>query len=225
MLELKNICKSFGEPGSPGHQEVLKGISLTVNKGESIAIVGPSGCGKSTLLNIIGSLDKSDSGELTVNGQEITKLDRQSLEKFRSSQVGFVFQQHHLFPQCTLRENVLIPTLGGNQTTDAGKRADSLIKSVGLWERRNDKPNTMSGGECQRTAFVRALINKPAILLADEPTGALDEENAFNLIDLMLKLRKENNTALVMVTHNMDLASRMDKVYLIKNGKLVLSKA
>ncbi|MFB6340612.1 ABC transporter ATP-binding protein [Saccharicrinis sp. FJH62] len=224
MLKLNKIQKGFGTPGAHDYHQVLNELSLDVEKGEAIAITGPSGSGKSTLLNIIGSLDKPDKGSVLFNEQNIENYSTEQLQKFRNSNIGFVFQLHHLFPQCTLFENILIPTLPVKDKSESVKRAENLIKDMGLWDRRNDKPGTLSGGECQRTAVIRALINEPLLLLADEPTGALDEENASALIDLLLEINKKTGTTLIVVTHSMELAGRMQKVYRLTKGKLVQEK-
>ena len=224
MLKLEKIQKGFGVPGAHDFHQVLNGLSLAVEKGDAIAITGPSGSGKSTLLNIIGSLDKPDKGTVVFNDINIEKYTAGQLQEFRNSNIGFVFQLHHLFPQCTLFENILIPTLPQKDKKQSNERAEQLIKEMGLWERRNDKPGTLSGGECQRTAVIRALINEPKLILADEPTGALDEENASALIDLLLDINNSTGTTLIVVTHSRELASRMQKVYRISKGKLVQEK-
>lgn len=224
MLEVQKINKGFGKPGTHEFHKVLDDLSLRVKQGDAIAIIGPSGCGKSTLLNIIGSLDKPDSGIVNFRGKQLNELSKNELQVYRNQNIGFVFQLHHLFPQCTLFENVLIPALPQKDKSKAQNRAENLIRSMDLWERRNDKPATLSGGELQRTALIRALINEPALLLADEPTGALDEDNANQLIELLLKVNKETGTTLVVVTHSNELASRMQKIYRLSKGKLIEEK-
>jgi lipoprotein-releasing system ATP-binding protein len=220
MIQLKNISKSY--PSGTTFRRVLNNLSLEVKKGESIAIVGPSGSGKTTLLNIIGTLDKADSGEMFFEGSDLMKMDSNEFPAFRNRKIGMVFQLHHLLPQCTLWENVLIPTLPLKlKTNDAEKRAESLLKRTGIWEQRFQKPAELSGGECQRAAVVRALINQPSLILADEPTGALDHENALILTDLLLELNREQGTALIVVTHSMELASKMDRIYKLVDGKLI----
>lgn len=224
MLTLTNIVKGFGTPGTHDYHKVLDGLSLEINKGNTVAITGPSGSGKSTLFNIIGSLDKADGGELMFNGTDIAKYTAKEAEQFRNKHLGFVFQLHHLLPQCTVLENILIPTLPNKQAGNSLERAEAMIKDLGLWERRNDKPNTLSGGECQRTAVIRALINEPSLILADEPTGALDEDNALALMDLLLDIRRIKNTTLLVITHSDEIANRMDKVFQLRKGKLIQIK-
>ena len=221
ILHIANITKSY--PSGVLPRKVLDNLSLEVKRGETIAIVGPSGSGKTTLLNIIGTLDKADSGEALFEGIDLIKMDYSKLPEFRNQKIGVVFQLHHLLPQCTLWENVLVPTLPlKNDDGNAEQRAETLLKRTGIWEQRFQKPAELSGGECQRAALVRALINRPSLILADEPTGALDHDNALNLIDLLLELNKEQGTALIVVTHSLELASKMDKVYKLTDGKLML---
>lgn len=221
ILHIVNITKSYLYGVTP--RKVLDNLSLDVKSGETIAIVGPSGSGKTTLLNIVGTLDKADSGEALFEGIDLIKMDYSKLPEFRNQKIGMVFQLHHLLPQCTLWENVLVPTLPlKNDNGNAEQRAETLLKRTGIWEQRFQKPSELSGGECQRAALVRALINRPSLILADEPTGALDHDNALNLIDLLLELNKEQSTALIVVTHSLELASKMDKVYKLTDGKLML---
>ncbi|MEN8118347.1 MAG: ABC transporter ATP-binding protein [Bacteroidota bacterium] len=222
LLQLKNISKGYGQAETHNFRPVLEGLNLEINKGEKVAIIGPSGSGKTTLLNLIGTLDLPDSGEIIFNSQNITGYSKKELATFRNRNLGFIFQLHHLMPQLSLWENVLLPVLPqGNKISKEQKEwAEHLIQRVGIWEQRNQKPSEMSGGECQRTAVVRALINKPEIILADEPTGALDEENANALSELLIQLSDEEGLALVTVTHSSELAGKMDKKYLLRNGKL-----
>ncbi len=222
LLQLKNISKGYGEPGRHNFREVLKGLNLEVSEGQKIAIAGPSGSGKTTLLNLIGTLDLPDSGEICFKGQNITGYSPKDLARFRNLELGFVFQLHYLLPQCTLWENVLLPVLPVHKIAGKAQKewAEHLLRKVGIWEQRNQKPSELSGGESQRTAVVRALMNKPQLLLADEPTGALDEKNAENLTDLLLRLSAEEGITLIIVTHSSDLASKLDKVYHLKNGSL-----
>lgn len=224
MLNLQNISKSYSSASQLVDHKVLDQLSLEIQKGESIAIVGPSGSGKTTLLNIIGTLDKADEGSLHFEELDLMQLTAKTQPDFRNRKIGMVFQLHHLLPQCTLWENILIPTLPQKlDDGEAEKRAEKLLKRTGIWEQRFQKPAELSGGECQRAAFVRALINQPSLILADEPTGALDEENAEKLSELLLELNKEMGTSLIVVTHSMKLAEKMDKVYRLQNGKLHLS--
>jgi ABC-type lipoprotein export system ATPase subunit len=221
LLSLQNISKSYFSGTT--FRKVLDNLSLEVKKVETIAIVGPSGSGKTTLLNIIGTLDRADSGEVLFEGTDLMKMDSTEFPAFRNRKIGIVFQLHHLLPQCTLWENVLIPTLPlKSKTNEAEKRAEALLKRTGIWEQRFQKPAELSGGECQRAAVVRALINQPSLILADEPTGALDHENALMLTDLLLELNREQGTALIVVTHSIELASKMGRMYQIKDGKLLL---
>ena len=200
---------------------VLDHLSLEVEAGEHLAILGPSGSGKTTLLNLIGGLDYPDSGSVKFSGEEITSYDAAAMDRYRNSSVGFVFQFHHLLPQCTLLENVLIPTLAapGNRKA-ARERAGLLMKRVGIWELRDKLPGKLSGGECQRAAVVRAMINGPSLLLADEPTGALDSENVSTMADLLLELNREEEMTLLVVTHSAELAERMAHTRVLRNGRL-----
>ena len=218
LLKLLNIHKSFGEKDSRNFREVLRDISFELDEGKSLAILGPSGSGKSTLLNMIGALDQPDSGQVLFDGEVINLLKEKQLTAFRKNQIGFVFQSHHLLPQCNVLENVLIPSLPTGKNMEG--RAKELIKKVGLQEHQSDFPTTLSGGECQRVAVVRALINQPRLLLADEPTGSLDHENAQSIIDLLLNLKMEFNLAMIVVTHSQEIASRMDGKYLLEDGQL-----
>lgn len=216
-LKVNTISKQYGE------QQVLKDITFQVNKGETIAVAGPSGSGKTTLLNLIGALDKPDTGSIIFNDLDISKMTSDEQSKFRNRNIGFVFQMHYLLPQCSLFENVLIPTLSykdKGKKNDAEKRALELIERVGLKDQMHKLPGQLSGGECQRTAFVRALINQPTLLLADEPTGSLDSETAGILTDLLLELNRESDTSLIVVTHSMQLAEKMDKLWNLKNHTL-----
>lgn len=225
LLKLSNILKSFGSAESRNHKQVLNDISLIIEKGETVAILGPSGSGKSTLLNIIGALDTPDSGSISFNENPLQDQSEKQLASFRNKEIGFIFQSHHLLPQCNVLENVLIPTLPINDKAykkACHERALELIKKVDLWDQRNDFPGTLSGGECQRVAVIRALINQPKLLLADEPTGSLDQSNADSIIDLLLKLNDEYQTSLIVVTHSDGIGSRMDKKYNLVDGQLSL---
>jgi ABC-type lipoprotein export system ATPase subunit len=223
LLQLEKISKGFGNRPDPTFRPVLDELSLEVSEGESVAILGPSGSGKTTLLNLIGGLDHPDSGTIRFGGEEISRYDPSAMERFRNRSVGFVFQFHHLLPQCTLLENVLIPTLVERDKNTRGKRlerAQELMKRVGIWDYRDKLPGKLSGGECQRAAVVRAMINNPRLLLADEPTGALDLENVENMADLLLELNRQDGLTLLVVTHSADLAGRMGKIMELRNGQL-----
>ncbi|NNE28561.1 MAG: ABC transporter ATP-binding protein [Saprospiraceae bacterium] len=228
LLRLNNINKAFGS-GQPGQiKQVLRDISMEIDQGENLAFLGPSGSGKSTLLNIIGTLDKPDSGDLFFEGRNIIEYSEDQLATFRNRQIGFIFQAHHLLPQCSVLENILVPTLPLRDSKfkkERYARALELIKEVDLWEHRDKLPGTLSGGECQRVAVIRALINEPKLLLADEPTGSLDRKNAMGIISLLLKLNKELNTSLIVVTHSMEIGSKMTNTYDLVDGQLVLSNS
>ncbi len=221
ILSLNNVSKSFaGAQGGP-EVSVLKGVTLDLPAGASAAIVGPSGSGKSTLLNILGTLDRPTSGEVVLDGRQISRMNEEELAEVRNQLVGFVFQLHHLLPHCTALENVLVPTLAfGKPGKDSRARAENLLKRVGLDHRLHSLPGTLSGGERQRVAIVRALINRPKLLLADEPTGALDRASADALATLLLELNREENVTLVVVTHAPDLAAKMKHVFVINDGVL-----
>lgn len=224
LLKLDNIYKSYPSGHSDQQRIVLDGVDLEVNLGETLAILGPSGSGKSTLLNIIGTLDKQDSGDILFEGRSLADQNEKQLTRFRNREIGFIFQLHHLLPQCTVLENVLLPTIPikeGNNRAAFVKNAQELIREVGLWEQRDQRPNVLSGGESQRVAVIRALINKPRILLADEPTGSLDRQNALSIVSLLLKLNAGFKTALIVVTHSEEIASRMSKIYELRDGKLL----
>ncbi|MCL4150774.1 UNVERIFIED_CONTAM: hypothetical protein GTU68_055322 [Idotea baltica] len=224
LLQLQNVAKSFRSPGGNSQTvTVLRDVNLKLDRGESLAIVGPSGSGKSTLLNLIGSLDAPDTGELLWLGENLAQRDETALAQFRNREIGFVFQHHHLLPQCSAIENVVLPTLalkGSRVPQEAVARAEELLKRVGLGDRMSHFPAQLSGGERQRVAVVRALINEPAMLLADEPTGSLDGSSASALGDLLVELNRERNLALVVVTHSMDLAARMHRQVELQNGSL-----
>ena len=221
LLSLKNITKGFGDPADPSHRAVLENLSLEVEEGESIAILGPSGSGKTTLLNLIGGLDHPDRGSVHFKDQDITGFSTAEMDRYRNRQIGFVFQFHHLLPQCTLLENVLVPALvNPGSRPEKNERAEALMKRVGIWEYRNKLPGKLSGGECQRAAVVRAMINAPSLLLADEPTGALDRENVGTMADLLLEVNREDGLTLLLVTHSIDLAGRMGKILELTGGDL-----
>ena len=223
LLQLTNLSKTYRAPDGGDAVEVLSGVTLAADAGESVAIVGPSGSGKSTILNIIGALDRADSGEVLVDGRDVEKLRDAELASYRNTTVGFIFQLHHLLPQCTILENVLVPTLAGKSDHRAAlrNRAEQLLDSVGLKHRLTHRPGELSGGERQRVAVARALINQPKLLLADEPTGALDRTSASRLVDLLAELNRKQGVTLIMVTHAPELASRMKRVLELRDGKLV----
>jgi ABC-type lipoprotein export system ATPase subunit len=224
LLKLDNIHKAYPSGIAGTSRIVLDGINLEMDQGETLAILGPSGSGKSTLLNIVGALDRQDSGDVIFNGTSLSNLNEKQLTRFRNREIGFIFQMHHLLPQYSLMENVLLPTIPVKEPgykSACTERATHLIREVGLWEQRDQRPNVLSGGECQRVAVIRALINKPGILLADEPTGSLDQKNASNIISLLLELNTEFSTSLIVVTHAEEIASRMNGIYRLKNGKLI----
>ena len=219
-LVLKNISKSYS---SNKGRAILSQLALEVERGESIAIVGPSGCGKTTLLNIIGTLDVPDQGQVLFEGEDVTCFSNLQLATFRNREIGFVFQQHHLLPQCTLQENILIPTIplpDNNLKKASIQRGEGLLKRVGIWEQRHQKPSELSGGECQRAAVVRALVNHPSLLLADEPTGALDQTNSDLLAELLFELNEIDGVTLVLVTHDPRLAARANRTFLLADGRL-----
>ncbi len=215
MLELNNVSKNYDAV------PVLQEVNFHLNAGAACAITGPSGCGKSTLLNLIGALDKPDAGSVILNGRDLSQLGENELAGVRNHDIGFVFQLHHLLPQCTAVENVLIPVLAsGSVGKEQENRALDLLKRVGLSERAHHFPGQLSGGERQRVAVVRALINQPKLLLADEPTGALDEKSAANLAQLLLELNREEGVALIVVTHALDLAALLPLRYELHDGAL-----
>lgn len=242
LLALKNVSKQYAASGAAASVAVLADITLNVARGDSLAIVGPSGSGKSTLLQIVGTLDRATNGEVLLDGKNLAALDDLQLAEVRNRQIGFVFQAHYLLPQCTVLENILVPTLAGNRrrketdspatkdirlvtsaaTEGVEARALRLLKRVGLGERLHHRPGQLSGGERQRAAVVRALINCPQLLLADEPTGALDHVSATALGQLLVELNKEEGVTLIVVTHAMDLAKCMNRVLELAGGKLVV---
>jgi ABC-type lipoprotein export system ATPase subunit len=223
ILELKNIEKRYASPGGEGETVILKDLSLQVAKGESLAVIGPSGSGKSTLLNIIGTLDRPSAGRIIFEDQDPAQLNDKQLAKIRNQKIGFVFQLHHLLPQCTVLENVLVPTLMVKSAENKhllAVRAENLLNRVGLGKHMYHRPAQLSGGELQRAAVVRALINQPALLLADEPTGSLDQQTSQNLGHLLVELNQEEQVTLMVVTHSSDLARHMGTVYELVDGRL-----
>ncbi|MFI5134094.1 MAG: ABC transporter ATP-binding protein [Chitinophagales bacterium] len=216
MLTGKNIYKRYGPI------EVLKGVNIEVNKGEIVSIVGPSGSGKSTLLHILGTLDKADIGEVSMNGTVMNDLNGKKLAAFRNKHIGFVFQFHHLLPEFTALENVCIPGwLANRKKKEVEEKAKELLNLLGLAERVENKPNGMSGGEQQRVAVARALINNPDLVFADEPTGNLDSANAKELHQLFFELRNKFNQTFLIVTHNEELAKLSDRILYMRDGKIV----
>ena len=219
LLELSQVTKEYGT--SPVSTEVLKGVDLRLEPGEAVAVLGPSGCGKSTLLNIMGALDHPTSGSVTFKGRDLLQLGTTDAAQFRNREIGFVFQLHHLLPQCTVFENVLVPALVNPEPQGAGERAHRLLEGVGLADRADYRPGQLSGGERQRVAVVRALINRPSLLLADEPTGSLNQEGAESLTALLLELNREEAMTLVVVTHSLHVAERMERVFELCDGVLL----
>jgi len=227
ILKLAGISKSYPSTAGGAEIAILRSVDLELGAGDSAAIIGPSGSGKSTLLNIIGTLDRPSAGRITLAGQDLTALDDLALAEVRNRQIGFIFQGHHLLPQCTVLENVLVPTLASNDAAlraSAPDRARKLLDRVGLGERLEHRPGQLSGGERQRVAVVRALINQPRLLVADEPTGALDRNSAQTLAQLLADLNREQNLTLIVVTHALDLAARMAKTYELQDGRLELQR-
>lgn len=220
-LELEHVAKDYPAPAGIGRVAVLQDVSLRVGGGESVAVVGPSGAGKSTLLNIAGALDRPSAGGVRLNGRDLAALADEELARLRNREVGFVFQLHHLLPQCSALENCLLPTIAANgRGRGSEARARRLLDRVGLGPRLHHRPGELSGGECQRVAVARALVMGPALLLADEPTGSLDGGTARELADLLLELNREEGVALVVATHSLELASRLDRTLSLVDGRL-----
>ena len=203
-----------------GELSVLRGVSLTLAAGESLAIMGPSGSGKSTLLNILGTLEPPTAGRVWIEGRNPYELEERELARFRNLRIGFIFQDHHLLPQCSALENVLLPTLAGGDRRGAATRAVTLLDQIGLRDRADHRPSELSGGERQRVAIARALIHRPTLLLADEPTGNLDRSTAQDVASLLLKLQAEHGASLVCVTHSEELASRFGRIRTMGDGTL-----
>lgn len=216
MLSANNIVKSYGS------LQVLKGVSLHINQGEIVSIIGSSGAGKSTLLHIIGTLDTPDSGEILLRNDRVDQLKGKKLATFRNTHMGFIFQFHHLLPEFTALENVCIPGwLAGKKKKEVEVRAKELLETLGLKDRIDNKPNALSGGEQQRVAVARSLINKPDIVFADEPTGNLDSQNARELHKLFVDLRNKHGQTFLIVTHNEELAQMSDRVLHMKDGNMI----
>ena len=218
MLELQHISKQYG------HLQVLDDVSLSITEGELVGIIGKSGAGKSTLLHIAGTLDSADSGKVILQGKDVTSLSGNELSDFRSRHIGFIFQFHHLLPEFTALENIMIPALIAKTTpAEAKAQAIELLESVGLIDRKEHKPSAMSGGEQQRVAIARALINRPAIVFADEPTGNLDSASSNEVHELFLKLNEKLNQTFVIVTHNENLADICHRTVTMADGKIIQS--
>ncbi|WP_462252155.1 ABC transporter ATP-binding protein [Ferruginibacter sp.] len=216
MLSAKNIQKKYGQ------LQVLKGVDIDIKKGEIVSIVGSSGAGKSTLLHILGTLDTAGAGEIILNNQRVDKLVGKKLAAFRNKEIGFVFQFHHLLPEFTALENVCIPGwIAGGKKKEIMDKGEELLKTLGLSNRLENKPQQLSGGEQQRVAVARALINNPSIVMADEPTGNLDSKNAKELHELFIDLRKQFNQTFLIVTHNEELAQMSDRIVHMKDGRIV----
>ncbi len=225
LLKLEKISKNYRDNDGVDPLLVLKSIDFTLAKNDSCVIYGPSGSGKSTLLNIIGGLTRPDSGIVEFNGNDLNQLSNDELAYYRNRDIGFIFQQHHLLPQLTLIDNILLPTVPfaqDKQESELLSRALEMLKRVGLTNRQSHRPGQLSMGECQRVAMIRALINKPRLLLADEPTGALDSTNANNLIDLLLELNVVEKTALIVVTHSQLVTDKFSNKYRLRNGVIKL---
>lgn len=219
MIQLKNITKSFGS------LQVLRGIDLSIEEGQVVSIVGPSGAGKTTLLQIMGTLDKADSGQVIINGQDISALNQKKLSRFRNKHLGFVFQFHQLLPEFTALENIMIPAfIGGADKKEAEERARELLQFMGLADRATHKPNELSGGEKQRVAVARALVNHPDVIMADEPSGSLDSQNKEDLHKLFFDLRDKYGQTFIIVTHDESLATLTDRTIHMKDGIIIDDK-
>ncbi|MEM1058010.1 MAG: ABC transporter ATP-binding protein [Verrucomicrobiota bacterium] len=224
LVDLSGVSKVYDSPSGTDPVVVLRDLDLKLPAGESLAVVGPSGSGKSTLLNLIGALETPTGGTVRIDGHDVSELDEKGLAAFRNQTVGFVFQLHHLLPQCTVLENVLLPTLaapGSEARAELTLRAEKLIRQVGLANRGHHRPAELSGGERQRVAVARALVNQPKLLLADEPTGSLDHANADRLADLLEELNREHGITLLLVTHSRELAARANRTLQLEEGRLL----
>jgi len=226
FLNLDHIQKSYAGPS--GRVDMLKDVRLNVLQGQTVAIAGPSGCGKSTLLNIISLLDKPTAGKVILEGRDLTSLGESEAATARNQKIGFVFQMHHLLPQCSVLENVLMPTLAAKnktaQNNELRQRAENLLERVGLKDRMRYRPGQLSAGQRQRAAIVRAMICQPVLLLADEPTGALDRDNAEQVAQLMIELNRQEKITLIVATHSMELAGKMERHYQLTQGILQQSE-
>jgi len=223
MLEIINVSKSYPAPSAVEQEYVLEDLSWGIEAGQSVAVTGPSGSGKSTLLNIIGALDEPTAGKVLLDGRNLSMLNERELAKIRNLGIGFVFQLHHLLPQCTVLENVLVPTLAGKNRLpkkEIQQRATNLLQRVGLKDHLLHRPGQLSGGQRQRVAVVRALINNPKLLLADEPTGSLDKDASENIAELLVELNRSEQVTLIAVTHSLKLAEQMGHVMELSDGLL-----
>lgn len=224
VVEISDLNKSYGM--GAGRLSVLKNIDLKINQSEICSIVGPSGAGKSTLLNCIGCLDSFNSGSLKIHGKELSNMTIEDLSGFRNKKLGFIFQMHNLLPEFSALENVMMPMLISRVSGKSARlRAREIIAEFGLSERINHKPGELSGGECQRIAVARAIVNQPSIILADEPTGSLDSENSSNLIDILFRLGKQMNTTIIIVTHDKTIAEKTERIISLKDGKIIEDSA
>jgi len=223
FIQIQNLTKEYSEGPDRNAVQVFSNLSLSIERGKSLAIVGPSGSGKSTLLNLIGAMDRPTRGDILIDGKKISSFTEEESARFRNLRIGYIFQSHHLLPALSAVQNIIIPALAGHcdlKKQDLEDKAYGLLKKVGLSHRANHLPGELSGGERQRVAVARALINQPQILLADEPTGALDQQNAKVLIDLLLQLNQDFVTTLLVVTHSLELAKKMELVWALKEGEL-----
>ena len=222
MIKAQKICKTYQSPAGP--LPVLRDLDFEVGASESASIVGPSGSGKTTLLNLLGALDRPSSGSIEVDGKVVSELDEKAAAHFRNRSIGFIFQLHYLLPQCSVLDNVLVPRLTGAWEEPAGEtrqRAENLLGEVGLQDRMEYRPYQLSGGEQLRVAIARSLINQPKIILADEPTGSLDPATGERIAELLIRSNRGRNVALVVVTHNLGLAGRMQNSYQLEDGRLI----
>lgn len=223
-IELSDIHKSYFNEDAQLEQAVLRGISLTIESGEALSIIGPSGSGKSTMLNLLGTLDQATSGTIFFDGQAPNSFNEKQLAEFRNQKIGFVFQSHYLLPQLNVLENILLPTLAYGDKKyrkEAEKRAKTWLEQVGLTDKIQKFPSQLSGGECQRVAVVRALINQPELILADEPTGSLDAQSAEKIGDLLMQIHQQEKVTLIVVTHSEKLAEKIGRVWKLEGGRMV----